>query len=175
MKFTYSLLGNLRFSFFFDTMDSNSTVRYFSQNLKRIRHKCFHHDCDNREVQGGLCITHGARRKRKLCSYPDCTKAIQRQGFCTKHGNSKYVRRKCTHHKCDNRVVNGGVCIIHGAKRIVMRGAVNDLTMASTVTTMEATAMTAEMEATATASYAIYRSLPCGNLQTALSRQCNGR
>ena len=32
-----------------------------------------------------------------------------------------------------------------------MRGAVNDLTMASTVTTMEATAMTTEMEATATA------------------------
>lgn len=81
---------------------------------KRVRRKCSHSGCANRVVQGGVCVTHGA--KRKLCSEPGCDKAVKLAGFCSTHGPA---RRKCDHAGCTRVAVQGGRCLSHGARRRV--------------------------------------------------------
>ena len=49
------------------------------QKRSRRNRKCTVPDCPNRVVQGGLCITHGA--KRKICSHPGCTKNVKKLGL----------------------------------------------------------------------------------------------
>ena len=88
----------------------NSTAR----KPKRVRRKCAHENCDNRVVQGGVCVTHGA--KRKVCSFPDCDKAVKLAGYCSTHGPS---RRKCGTAGCSRVAVQGGNCLSHGARRRV--------------------------------------------------------
>ncbi len=60
-----------------------------SAKPKRVRRKCTAPGCTNRVVQGGVCVTHGA--KRKLCSYEGCSKAVKLAGFCSTHGPTRYV------------------------------------------------------------------------------------
>jgi len=86
---------------------------------KRVRRKCSFPSCANRVVQGGVCVTHGA--KRKLCSHPNCTKAVKLAGFCSTHGPA---RRKCDYlgqhgETCSRVAVQGGKCLSHGARRRV--------------------------------------------------------
>ncbi|KAL9191273.1 hypothetical protein ACHAXT_000979 [Thalassiosira profunda] len=81
---------------------------------KRVRRKCSAPGCANRVVQGGVCVTHGA--KRKLCAHPGCAKAVKLAGFCSAHGPA---RRKCGHEGCTRVAVQGGRCLSHGAKRRV--------------------------------------------------------
>eukprot|EP00985_Skeletonema_marinoi_P003923 scaffold1712_cov86-Skeletonema_marinoi.AAC.5 len=50
-------------------------------------------------VKGGVCVRHGANRKRKPCSREGCTNIAQKGGVCK------------THH-----VINGEVCRKHGPK-----------------------------------------------------------
>jgi hypothetical protein len=50
-------------------------------------------------VNGGVCITHGAKVEKKLCSFVGCT----------------------------NHVQNGGVCITHGAKNSVNNAILRDV------------------------------------------------
>ncbi|KAL3807862.1 hypothetical protein ACHAXA_002588 [Cyclostephanos tholiformis] len=85
-----------------------------SKKPKRVRRKCSHPSCDNRVVQGGVCVTHGARRK--CCAHPGCDKAVKLAGFCSTHGPS---RRKCDEDGCDRVAVQGGRCLSHGARRRV--------------------------------------------------------
>uniref|UniRef100_A0A6V2CYR2 WRKY19-like zinc finger domain-containing protein n=1 Tax=Ditylum brightwellii TaxID=49249 RepID=A0A6V2CYR2_9STRA len=79
---------------------------------KRIRRKCTVAGCPNRVVQGGLCISHGA--KRKTCSHPGCTKNVKKAGLCSAHGPA---RKKCDMEGCNKVAVQGGRCISHGAKK----------------------------------------------------------
>lgn len=79
---------------------------------KRIRRKCTVGDCPNRVVQGGLCISHGA--KRKTCKHPGCTKNVKKAGLCSTHGPA---RRRCDADGCNKVAVQGGKCIAHGAKK----------------------------------------------------------
>ena len=85
---------------------------------KRVRRKCTAPGCDNRVVQGGVCVTHGA--KRKLCQAPGCSKAVKLAGFCSTHGPS---RKKCDYvdpssgSACARVAVQGGRCLSHGARR----------------------------------------------------------
>lgn len=79
---------------------------------KRIRRKCSVPECNNRVVQGGLCISHGA--KRKTCGYPGCTKNVKKAGMCSAHGPA---RKKCEYEGCAKVAVQGGKCIAHGAKK----------------------------------------------------------
>ena len=79
---------------------------------KRIRQKCSAPDCTNHVVQGGVCVTHGA--KRKLCSYPNCAKAAKLAGFCSTHGPA---RKKCDDPGCTRVAVRAGKCLSHGARR----------------------------------------------------------
>lgn len=81
---------------------------------KRVRRKCSAPGCDNRVVQGGVCVTHGA--KRKLCSHPNCNKAVKLAGFCSTHGPA---RKKCDQAGCSRVAVQGGMCLSHGARRRV--------------------------------------------------------
>ena len=41
---------------------------------KRVKRKCSQQNCENNVVQGGVCLTHGARRK--CCSHPRCEKPV---------------------------------------------------------------------------------------------------
>jgi len=68
--------------------------------------------CPNRVVQGGLCISHGA--KRKQCKYPGCTKNVKKAGLCSTHGPA---RKRCEAEGCSKVAVQGGKCIAHGAKK----------------------------------------------------------
>jgi hypothetical protein len=79
---------------------------------KRVRRKCTIDNCVNRVVQGGLCITHGA--KRKMCKHPGCEKNVKKAGLCSSHGPA---RRRCDVGACGKVAVQGGRCIAHGAKK----------------------------------------------------------
>jgi hypothetical protein len=79
---------------------------------KRVRRKCTVTGCANRVVQGGLCISHGA--KRKTCSHPGCNKNVKKAGLCSTHGPA---RKRCENHGCQKVAVQGGKCIAHGAKK----------------------------------------------------------
>ena len=79
---------------------------------KRIRRKCTVGDCANRVVQGGLCISHGA--KRKICQHPGCNKNVKKCGMCSTHGPA---RKRCENRGCGKVAVQGGKCIAHGAKK----------------------------------------------------------
>lgn len=79
---------------------------------KRIRRKCNVANCPNRVVQGGLCISHGA--KRKTCKYPGCDKNVKKAGLCSTHGPA---RKRCDAEDCNKVAVQGGRCIAHGAKK----------------------------------------------------------
>lgn len=79
---------------------------------KRIRRKCSVPECTNRVVQGGLCISHGA--KRKICGHPGCTKHVKKAGMCSTHGPA---RKRCEVDGCQKVAVQGGRCIAHGAKK----------------------------------------------------------
>mmetsp|Transcript_18886 Transcript_18886/g.26897 ORF Transcript_18886/g.26897 Transcript_18886/m.26897 type:complete len:581 (+) Transcript_18886:160-1902(+) len=89
-----------------------------SAKPKRVRRKCTAPGCTNRVVQGGVCVTHGA--KRKLCSYEGCSKAVKLAGFCSTHGPT---RKKCDYidpsssDPCARVAVQGGRCLSHGARR----------------------------------------------------------
>lgn len=79
---------------------------------KRVRRKCTADNCPNRVVQGGLCISHGA--KRKICNHPGCFKNVKKAGLCSTHGPA---RRRCDVGGCGKVAVQGGRCIAHGAKK----------------------------------------------------------
>eukprot|EP00429_Kryptoperidinium_foliaceum_P004489 CAMPEP_0176024314 /NCGR_PEP_ID=MMETSP0120_2-20121206/11880_1 /TAXON_ID=160619 /ORGANISM="Kryptoperidinium foliaceum, Strain CCMP 1326" /LENGTH=660 /DNA_ID=CAMNT_0017357493 /DNA_START=374 /DNA_END=2356 /DNA_ORIENTATION=+ len=79
---------------------------------KRVRRKCNISGCQNRVVQGGLCIAHGA--KRKQCKHPGCTKNVKKAGLCSTHGPA---RKRCEAEGCTKVAVQGGRCIAHGAKK----------------------------------------------------------
>jgi len=79
---------------------------------KRVRRKCTVTGCENRVVQGGLCIAHGA--KRKLCKHPGCKKHVKKAGLCSTHGPA---RKRCDVDNCNKVAVQGGRCIAHGAKK----------------------------------------------------------
>ena len=53
---------------------------------KRVNRQCSHQNCDNRVVQGGVCVTHSARRK--CCAHPGCEKSVRHSGYCSAHGPS---------------------------------------------------------------------------------------
>ena len=78
----------------------------------RTRRNCAIPGCCNRVVQGGVCVTHGA--KRKLCMEEGCDKAVKKGGFCSSHGPS---RKKCEVPGCSRVAVQAGICIGHGAKQ----------------------------------------------------------
>ncbi len=44
---------------------------------------CPRQGCNNLVVQGGVCVTHGA--KRKHCSFLGCIKTVKLKGFCSTH------------------------------------------------------------------------------------------
>ena len=79
---------------------------------KRVRRKCTVEGCANRVVQGGLCISHGA--KRKTCKHPGCNKNVKKAGLCSTHGPA---RKRCEHPGCPKVAVQGGRCISHGANK----------------------------------------------------------
>ena len=87
-----------------------------SPKAKRVRRKCSHPSCPNRVVQGGVCVTHGA--KRKMCHHPGCDKAVKLAGYCSTHGPA---RKKCDAPGCTRVAVQGGKCLSHGAKRRVCK------------------------------------------------------
>jgi hypothetical protein len=79
---------------------------------KRVRRKCTVDRCPNRVVQGGLCISPGA--KRKQCRHAGCDKNVKKAGLCSTHGPS---RKRCDNGGCNKVAVQGGRCIAHGAKK----------------------------------------------------------
>jgi hypothetical protein len=79
---------------------------------KRVRRKCTIDNCPNRVVQGGLCISHGA--KRKSCRHAGCDKNVKKAGLCSTHGPA---RKRCEEGNCQKVAVQAGRCIAHGAKK----------------------------------------------------------
>ena len=87
-------------------------VKKKRRRRNRVRRLCTIEGCTNRVVQGGVCVTHGA--KRKTCKYPDCDKSVKKAGFCSTHGPA---RKRCEILGCCRVAVQGGICIGHGAKK----------------------------------------------------------
>mmetsp|Transcript_10786 Transcript_10786/g.20176 ORF Transcript_10786/g.20176 Transcript_10786/m.20176 type:complete len:803 (+) Transcript_10786:398-2806(+) len=96
-----------------ESSDSKPIGRQITGKVsKRARRKCSVENCQNRVVQGGLCIAHGA--KRKLCGHPGCNKHVKKAGMCSAHGPP---RKLCEYEGCNKVAVQGGRCISHGAKK----------------------------------------------------------
>jgi hypothetical protein len=97
---------------------STSTDNRLNRKL-RPRRRCTVQGCGNRVVQGGLCISHGA--KRKPCGFTGCPKFVKNAGMCSAHGPR---RKRCLVHGCEKASVQNGTCIAHGAKKklCVMEG-----------------------------------------------------
>jgi hypothetical protein len=53
------------------------------------------------------------QRSSYLCSVEGCTNHSKRGGVCIKHGAKK---KRCSTEGCTNQVIKGGVCKRHGAK-----------------------------------------------------------
>ena len=52
--------------------------------LKPNKRFCSVPGCKNGVVQGGLCVSHGAKRRK--CQFPGCEKNSKCAGLCSKHG-----------------------------------------------------------------------------------------
>jgi hypothetical protein len=51
-------------------------------HAKERTQKCSTVDgCDNRAVQGGVCMAHGAKRQK--CSVEGCDKKVKKEGKCS--------------------------------------------------------------------------------------------
>jgi hypothetical protein len=72
---------------------------------------CKHPGCSSASRRGGLCVKHGAKRKR--CKVEGCTSHSNTNHLCFKHGG----KTMCRHPGCTNASRSGGVCVKHGAKR----------------------------------------------------------
>ena len=80
-----------------------------------MRHgACSHEGCTNNALKGGVCSSHGA--KKKICSHEGCTSYAQKGGVCVRHGANR-TKKICSHEGCANIVQKGGVCWTHGANR----------------------------------------------------------
>ncbi|KAL3800463.1 hypothetical protein HJC23_011700 [Cyclotella cryptica] len=90
-----------------------------TSNSKPHKRLCSIVGCKNGIVQGGVCVSHGAKRRK--CRFPGCTKNSKCAGLCSKHGPP---RKKCEHENCSNVAVRGGKCKSHGAtsKRCEVEG-----------------------------------------------------
>lgn len=95
-----------------DSADDSHSKLAAGGTSKRVRRKCNVSGCQNRVVQGGHCITHGA--KRKQCKHAGCNKNVKKAGFCSTHGPA---RKRCEAEGCGKVAVQGGRCIAHGAKK----------------------------------------------------------
>lgn len=83
----------------------------------RVRKFCGVEGCPNRVRSGGLCETHGAKRKeRRLCGFEGCTNQAKKGGVCLKHG-SVDNRKECKVGGCATKAISHGVCARHGANR----------------------------------------------------------
>lgn len=84
-------------------------------NRQAIR-QCMQQGCVNDELQGGLCLSHGANTK--ICNHPGgCTHKVRDGGVCARHGASRRaVRKTCNHDGCTKLAQNEGLCVEHGAK-----------------------------------------------------------
>jgi hypothetical protein len=96
---------------------SDPTLSESIHNQKQPKRICKVPSCTNGTVQGGLCISHGARRKK--CSEPGCTKNVKTKGKCSTHGPE---RKKCVVDGCGKSAVQGGKCKGHGGVRRNSRG-----------------------------------------------------
>ena len=64
----------------------------------------------NQAINGGVCLTHGA--KRKSCrAMMGCTNQVVKCGVCITHG-----AKVNNHNGCASYAYKKGVCITHGAK-----------------------------------------------------------
>jgi hypothetical protein len=52
--------------------------------MTKKRKRCSHDGCSNGAVQGGVCITHGAKVTHKHCSQEGCTNQAQKGGVCSR-------------------------------------------------------------------------------------------
>jgi len=77
-----------------------------------IRRICSFNLCPNKNVQGGRCVAHGAKRKK--CSHPGCLKHVKKAGMCSAHGAP---RKRCDVIGCEKASVQAGRCNSHGMKK----------------------------------------------------------
>eukprot|EP00985_Skeletonema_marinoi_P019557 scaffold11253_cov66-Skeletonema_marinoi.AAC.1 len=91
---------------------------------KRYRYECSVDGCGNWRIEGGVCVRHGAKKK-KACSVDDCTNQAISGGVCLRHGAKL---KRCSVDDCTNIVVKGGVCWTHGAKVEAKRCSVDGCT-----------------------------------------------
>ena len=85
---------------------------------KQYRYTCTHDGCTNQAKKGGVCTTHGA--KRKTCNRDGCSNQALKGGVCWRHGakvtlTKKAKRKTCSHEGCTNQAKKRGLCCRHGA------------------------------------------------------------
>jgi hypothetical protein len=67
-----------------DNLQTIQLCRPVTTQASRRRRCCTVDGCDNRSVQAGVCIAHGAKRRK--CSVEGCNKNYKKEGKCSMHG-----------------------------------------------------------------------------------------
>ena len=70
--------------------------------------KCRREGCANTAKRGGVCVAHGARKKR--CSHEGCANGVVTGGICITHGART---QRCKSEGCAKRTQKGGLCRGH--------------------------------------------------------------
>eukprot|EP00984_Skeletonema_dohrnii_P016933 scaffold7615_cov86-Skeletonema_dohrnii-CCMP3373.AAC.3 len=83
---------------------------------KKHRYECSAEGCTNIVQIGGVCVRHGARRKR--CISEGCTNKAVKGGVCWTHGG-KVERKLCSVGNCTKQAQKGGVCHRHRTQSII--------------------------------------------------------
>ena len=100
---------------------NNATRKQPNKTNSAPRIFCSYKGCSNQERNKGLCIRHGAT-KRKLCNYKGCCNQSRGKGVCVRHGAPKQiyypgrVRKICSRKKCTTFATKSGVCWRHGGR-----------------------------------------------------------
>ena len=87
-----------------------------------MQKKCSTKGCFNQVVQGGKCISHGAKiKKRTLCSTQGCSHQAVQGGKCISHGPIKktYVKVQNAHALVIHKVYVG-----HVRQKMIMNSSV---------------------------------------------------
>eukprot|EP00956_Cyclotella_meneghiniana_P022249 scaffold41793_cov76-Cyclotella_meneghiniana.AAC.1 len=63
---------------------SDSSAPSGKRTKIQVKTTCSFPGCNNGIVQGGRCVTHGAKRRK--CKFPGCDKNSKAAGLCSKHG-----------------------------------------------------------------------------------------
>eukprot|EP00577_Skeletonema_sp_RCC1716_P025408 CAMPEP_0113400472 /NCGR_PEP_ID=MMETSP0013_2-20120614/16142_1 /TAXON_ID=2843 ORGANISM="Skeletonema costatum, Strain 1716" /NCGR_SAMPLE_ID=MMETSP0013_2 /ASSEMBLY_ACC=CAM_ASM_000158 /LENGTH=182 /DNA_ID=CAMNT_0000285545 /DNA_START=46 /DNA_END=590 /DNA_ORIENTATION=- /assembly_acc=CAM_ASM_000158 len=74
-------------------LDIDDVMKALRKSLSTNK-RCSRNGCDKFVVNGGVCVSHGAKLKR--CSSEGCTNQVVKGGVCMRHGAKVAPKKRCS-------------------------------------------------------------------------------